>query len=95
MNAPVDDVSDLLIALVTAHRTGMSSREVNALLEASLSELARTAKQREWVLTYLTGSLVAHLAAALNEWDRTAGRPVSQQWIAAIVELAAEQRASP
>jgi hypothetical protein len=93
MTATRDDVTDLLVALVTAHRSGLSSVEVNAILQSALADYAESPEQREWMLSFLVGALVAHYSAVLAEWDRMAGRPLADRWIAAIVEIAAESRA--
>ncbi|MFD1547713.1 hypothetical protein [Nonomuraea guangzhouensis] len=92
MSVNVDDLTGLLIALVTGHRSGMKPAELGSLLQESIEEIAETPQDIAFLLSELIGLFTLHLSAAFNNWDQAAGHPVSEQWIAAMVQVAADNR---
>jgi hypothetical protein len=92
MSANVDDLTGLLIALVTGHRSGMKPLELGNLLKDSIEELAETPEDIAFLLSELIGLFTLHLSAAFTNWDQAAGHPVSEQWITTMVQVAADNR---
>lgn len=90
--AATDDMTDLLIALVTAHRTGMAAHELGQLLRDGITGMASTSEEVPHLLSQLIGHFVGQFVAVLGMWDQAAGQPVADRWIATIVEIAAEHR---